>query len=126
MSWKSKLKIEDSVVLVFSIFYAIVGVSMVFILVASNLMAPPHIGVLAFLSFITAYSLIQMRKRTVLLTTVLFFLGVAFSIPVLVWLTITQAFSSSFGALLFSSLIVYVVLSLSAFMYVAAKREKFE
>lgn len=127
MSWKSKLKVENSVVLAFSIFYAIVGVSMVFILVASNLIAPPHIGVLAFLSFITAYGLVQMRKWAVLLTTVLFFLGTACTAPVLYSSINSQTFSPSWGALLFNlSLIVYVILSLSAFVYVAAKREKFE
>ncbi len=127
MSLKSKLKIENSVVLAFSIFYVIVGVAMVFILAASHFIAPPHIGVLAFLSFIAAYGLIQMRKWVVLLTTVLFFLGLAFSVPVLYSSINSQPFSSNLGALLLNlALIGYVVLSLFAFLYVAAKREKFE
>ena len=127
MSLKSKLKIGNSMVLAFSIFYAIAGGAYVFILVAGNFRAPPHIGVLAFLSFITAYGLIQMRRWAVLLTTVLFFLGATFSIPVLYSSINSQTFSSSLGALLFNlTLIVYVVLLLFAFVYVAAKREGFE
>ncbi|MFQ5758321.1 MAG: hypothetical protein ACE5IF_01440 [Candidatus Bathyarchaeia archaeon] len=124
---KSKLKVENSVVLAFSIFHAIAGGAWVFILVASKLIAPPHIGVLAFLSFITAYGLIQMRKWAVLLTTILFFLGTASTAPVLYASIKSQTFSPSLGALLFNlALIVYVVLLLFAFVYVAAKREKFE
>lgn len=127
MSLRSKLKVENSVVLAFSIFYAIAGGAMVFILAASNFMAPSNIGVLAFLSFVTAYGLIQMRKWVVLLTTVLFFLGAAFSIPLLLASINSQTFSSSLGALLFNlTLIFYVILSLFAFVYVAAKRENFE
>ncbi len=127
MSLKSKLKVENSVVLAFSIFYVIAGGAYAYILVAANPITPPHIGVLAFLSFITAYGLIKMRKWAVLLTTALFFLGAAVSIPVLYSSINSQTFSSSLGALLFNSaLIVYVVLSLFAFVYVAAKRENFE
>ena len=127
MSLKSKLRVENSAVLAFSIFYVIAGGTMSFILVASKFVAPPHIGVLAFLSFITAYSLIQMRKWAVLLTTVLFLLGAAFSIPVLYASVSSHTFSSSLGVLLLNlALVIYLVLSLFAFVYVAAKRERFE
>ena len=127
MSLKSKLKVENSVVLAFSIFHAIAGVAWAAILVASNLIAPPHIAVLAFLSFITAYGLIQMRKWAVLLTTVILFLGTAGTAPVLYSSINSQTFSPSLGALLFNlSLIIYLVLLLLAFFYVAAKREDFE
>jgi len=127
MSLKSKLKVENPVVLMFSIFYVIAGGAMVFILAASNPIAPPHIGVLAFLSFIMAYGLIKMRKWAFLLATALFLLGATFSIPVLYWSINSQTFSSSLGALLFNlTLIVYVLMSLFAFVYTAAKRENFE
>ena len=127
MSLKSKLKVENSIVLAFSIFHAIAGVAWAAILVASNLIAPPHIAVLAFLSFITAYGLIQMRKWAVLLTTVILFLGTAGTVPVLYSSINSQTFSPSLGALLFNlSLIIYLVLLLLAFFYVAAKREDFE
>jgi uncharacterized membrane protein (DUF2068 family) len=115
MSLKSKLKVENPVVLMFSIFYVIAGGAMVFI------------GVLAFLSFIMAYGLIKMRKWAFLLATALFLLGATFSIPVLYWSINSQTFSSSLGALLFNlTLIVYVLMSLFAFVYTAAKRENFE
>jgi hypothetical protein len=127
MSLKSKLKVENSVVLVFSIFHAIAGVAWAAILVVSNLKSPSHIGILAFLSFITAYGLIQMRKWAVLLSTVIFFLGTAGTVPVLYSSINSQTFSPSLGTLLFNlSLILYVVLLLFGFVYVAAKRDSFE
>ncbi|UCE43708.1 MAG: hypothetical protein JSV57_04985 [Candidatus Bathyarchaeota archaeon] len=127
MSLKSKLGLKSSAMLVFSIFYVIAGGVMFFLLVASSFTAPPHVGVLAFLSLITAYSLIQMKKWAVLLTTILFFLVAAFSIPVLFAEVNRQIFSSSLGALLFNlALIIYVTFSLFAFVYVAAKRDDFE
>ncbi len=126
MSLKSKFKIENSVVLAFSIFYTIAGGAYVLILAVSDFELF-HVGVLAFLCFLTAYGLIRMRRWAVLLTTVLFFLGVAFSIPVLYASINSQTFHPSLGALLFHlALIAYVILSLSAFVYVATKRENFE
>ena len=127
MSLKSKLKAEHSGVLAFSVFYVIAGGGLLYLTLAASFMAPPHIGVLALLSFITAYSLVQMRKWAVLLTTALFFLGAAFSIPVLFVSVNSQTFSSSLGALMLNlALIVYALLSFFAFLYVAAKREQFQ
>jgi hypothetical protein len=126
MSLKSKFKIENSVVLAFSIFYTIAGGAYILILAVSDFELF-YVGVLAFLSFLTAYGLIQMRRWAVLLATVLFFLGAAFSIPVLYASINSQTFYPSLGALLFHfALIAYIILSLSAFVYVAAKRENFE
>ena len=127
MSLKTRLRVENLGVLAFSIFYVVAGGSMLFLVLASSFTAPPHIGVLAFLSFITAYSLIQMRKWAVLLTTVLLLLGAAFSIPVLFVSISSQTFSSNLGTLLSNlALIAYTLISLFAFVYVAAKRELFE
>jgi hypothetical protein len=127
MSLKARLRVENLGVLVFSVFYAVAGGLMLFLVLASSLTAPPHIGVLALFSFITAYGLLQMRKWAVLLTTALFLLGVAFSVPVLYVSISNQTFSSSLGTLLLNSaLIAYTLLSLFTFAYVAARRELFE
>jgi len=124
MTLKLKLKVENPVVFIFSIFYIVAGVIEVFYLAVENFIAPPHIGVLGLLSLITAYGLLKMRKWSVLLVTALFFLGVTFGATTLYNSVILQTFE---GAPLFhTSLIAYMIMLLIAFVYVVAKREKFQ
>ena len=124
MTSKSKFKVENPVVFIFSVFYIIAGAAEVFYLVMENFAAPPHIGVLGLLSLITAYGLLKMRKWSVLLVTALFFLGITFGATVLYNSVKLQKFE---GALPFhTALIAYMIILLIAFIYVAAKREKFE
>ncbi len=123
MTSKSKFRIENRVVFLFSVFYIIAGVAEIVYVVAKNFATPPHIGVLGLLSMITAYSLFKMKKWSVLLVSALFLLGITFSAITLSNSVILQTFE---GALLFHiALIVYMIMLLVAFMYVVAKREKF-
>jgi len=124
MTLKSKLKVENPVVLLFSVFYAVAGAAEIFVLAVTNFTAPPHLGVLGLLSLITAYGLFKMRRWSVLLVTALFFLGVTFSATTLYDSIILQTFE---GALLFHvALIAYMIMTVIAFIYVAAKRKDFE
>jgi hypothetical protein len=124
MTLKSKFKVENPVVFLFSVFYIIAGAVEVFYLAAENFAAPLHIGVLGLLSLITAYGLFKMRKWSVLLVAALFFLGITFGAITLYDSVILQTFE---GELLFhTALIVYMIILLTAFIYVVAKREKFE
>lgn len=124
MTLKSKFKVENPIVFLFSVFYIIAGAVEVSYLVIEKFAAPPHIGVLGLLSLITAYGLFKMRKWSVLLVTALFFLGITFGATVLYDSVILQTFE---GALLFhAALIAYMIMLLIAFVYVVAKREKFE
>lgn len=124
MTLKSKLKIEDSVVFLFSVFYIIAGAVEVLYLGVERFTAPPHIGVLGLLSLIAAYGLFRMKKWSVLLVTALFLLGITFGVTTLYSSIILQTFE---GALLFHmALIVYMIMLLIAFVYVVAKKEKFE
>jgi hypothetical protein len=124
MTLKSKFKVENQVVFLFSVFYIIAGTVEVFYLVAENFAAPPHIGVLGLLSLITAYGLFKMRKWSVLLVIALFFLGITFGATTLYNSVTLQTFE---GALLFhTALITYMIMLLIAFIYVVAKRKKFE
>ena len=124
MTLKSKFKVESPVVFLFSVFYIVAGAVEVFYLVIENFAAPPHIGVLGLLSLITAYGLFKMRKWSVLLVTALFFLGITFGATTLYNSVMWQTFE---GALLFHmALIAYMIMLLIAFVYVVAKREKFE
>jgi len=126
MALKSKLKVESLGVAVFSIFYAIVGVAIISILALSNFTIP-HMVVLAFLSLVTAYGLFRMKKWAVLLTVVLFFLGSAFSVPLLYHsITVESFFSSLETSLLNLTLIAYIIMLFVALLYVAAKRENFQ
>ncbi len=124
MTLKLKLKLESPVVLLFSVFYIIAGVVEIFYLVVENFTGPPHIGVLGLLSLITAYGLFKMRKWSVLLVTALFFLGLTFGATTLYNSVVLQTFE---GALPFhTALIAYMIMLLFAFVYIVAKRAKFE
>jgi len=126
MALKSKLKVESLGVAVFSIFYAIVGVAIISVLALSNFTVP-HMVVLAFLSLITAYGLFRMKKWAVLLTVILFFLGTAFSAPLLYHSIMVEPFFSSLEtSLLNLTLIAYIIMLFVALLYVAAKRENFQ
>ncbi len=126
MALKSKLKVESLGVAVFSIFYAIVGVAIISILVLSNFTIP-HAMVLAFLSLVTAYGLFRMKKWAVLLTVILFFLGTAFSAPLLYHSVMVEPFFSSLEtSLLNLTLIGHMIGLFAALLYVAAKRENFQ
>jgi hypothetical protein len=124
MPLKSKLKVENPAVFLFSIFYAVAGAAKIFFLATTNFTAPPHLGVLGLLSLITAYGLFGMRRWSVLLVTALFFLGITFGTTTLYDSIVLQTFE---GALLFHVvLIIYLIVTVAAFIYVAAKRKEFE
>ena len=127
MKLKSKFKVENTAVLLFSIFYAVAGVAEVFVMVSSILNATRtliHVGILGFLSLITSYGLLRTRRWSVLLVVALFFLGVTFSAITLYNSVMLQTFE---GALLFHvALIAYLILTLVASMYVVTRREDFQ
>lgn len=124
MTLKSKFKVENPAVLLFSVFYTVAGAAKIFILAVTNFTAPPHMGVLGLLSLITAYALFRMSRWSVLLATALFFLGVTFGATTLYSSVTWQTFE---GALLFhAALIAYLIMTVVAFIYVAAKRKNFE
>ena len=124
MTLKSKLKFESLGVLVFSVFYAVAGAALVFILVVSNFTAPPHVAVLGLLSLITAYGVFRMRKWSVLLVIALFFLGITFGAISLYYSILRQTFEEAL--LFYVTLIAYLIMTVVAFLYVVAKREIFQ
>ncbi|MCW4001944.1 MAG: hypothetical protein JSW19_04390 [Candidatus Bathyarchaeota archaeon] len=124
MPLKLRLKIDNPIVFLFSLFYIIVGAVELFYTAIESFAAPPHIGVLGLLSLITAYGLVRMRKWSVLFAVALFFLGITFSATTLYNSIIMQTFE---GAPLFhAALIVYMVVLFMAFVYVVMKRGEFE
>jgi len=123
MTTKSGSKIENPVMLLFSIFYIAVGIAEVGYFVIENFAAPPHIPVLGILSLITAYTLFKMKKWALPLVVGLFFVGITFGATTLANSIALQTFG---GALLFHLvLIAYMIILLIASGYIVLKREKF-
>jgi hypothetical protein len=123
MTSKSGSKIENPIVLAFSIFYVVVGIAEIGYFAVANATAPPHIPLLGLLSLITAYSLFKMNKWTVPLAVAMFFTGMTFGA---VSLSNSLALQSFGGAMLFNvALIVYMIILLIASWYIVAKRADF-
>jgi len=121
-----KLKTEQPGVLLVSLFYAIVGIVLIFILVLASF-RPPHVGVLAILNLILAYGVFRMKKWSVKLLAVLFLPQVVFGVTTLYYSITMWTFSLTWGTIVFNlSFIVYVVLCFISLAYVAAKRKDFK
>ncbi len=123
MTAKSMFNSKNPMVLLFSIFYIIVGVVEVGYWALENFSAPPHIVVLGILSLITAYGFFRMKKWSVPLVIAVFFIGITFGAITLSTSLVLQTFG---GAPLFhTALIAYMIILLIAFIYTIAKREDF-
>jgi len=123
MTLKSKLRVESLGVLVSSVFYAVAGAALVFILVVSNFTLL-HVGILGPLSLITAYGVFRMKRWSVLLVIALFFLGITFGATTLYYSILRQTFEGTL--LLRVALIAYLIMTVVAFLYVMAKRKNFQ
>jgi hypothetical protein len=119
MESKYKLKARSLGVFVFSGFYTVVGIIFLYLLVLWSF-APPHLGILASLSLITAYGMFKMEKWSVWLVVILFFLGNAFGI-----IQLTHPSSFWVGWVLQLPLVVYLVLTWVATIYISANRKIF-
>mgnify|MGYP001057386710 CR=1 FL=1 len=123
MPLKSRLKVENPAVLLFSAFYVIVGIVFLFIFAIYNLRLL-HLGIIGVLSLIAAYGVFRMEKWAVWLVAALFLLGTTFGTITLYDSIVLQTFE---GGLLFHvALIAYLILTVVALIYVAAKRKDFE
>ena len=125
MTLKSKFKIENPGMFVFSVFYAIVGAVLIYVLVLSSFNLY-HVGVLGFLSLITAYGLIRMKPWSVLLVVVLLCLGITFgAITLYSSFMIPTFYANPEAWLLQALLILYLLFTVAASTYVVAKRKSF-
>ncbi len=123
MDSKPRFNIEDPLVLLFSLFYIIVGIVEVGYWAIEHSVAPLHILVIGILSLITAYGFFRMKKWSVPLVISLFFIGLTFGALTLNTSVALQTFG---GALLFhTALIAYMIILFIVFIYTVAKREKF-
>ena len=120
MTSEAGSKIENPLVLLFTIFYAAAGIIQIgyFAIASSN--APPHLPVLGILSLLTAFSLFKMYKWTVPLAAVMFITGITFAATTLSNSLALQEFGNAM--LLNLALIIYMIALLIASLYVIAKQ----
>ena len=117
MSFKPKLKIDDTRMFVALIFYAVAGV----ISFAALPMAgfPPHIGIIGMLSIIVAYGLFRKRTWTIWFVVILFFTATAFSVIMLYYYFGTDL-------ILDMSMVAYLILTWVFTAYTVNKRKNLE
>ena len=112
--------------IVFSVFYVVAGGTQVIILLFSNFTLI-HAGFLAVLSLVTAYGLVRMKRWSVLLATALFFLGTTFGATTLYSSIMLQTFYPNLGLFSFHiAIILYLIMTTLAFLYVRANKESFQ
>ncbi len=83
VSIAAKLKIDNMGLFVATLFYLVVGIILFILLPIANY--PPHIGVMAILSVITAYGLFRKRNWSLWTVVMLLFIFTAFSVLQLYW-----------------------------------------
>jgi hypothetical protein len=121
-----KPKIERSWMFAFSIFYAIAGLAKLYLLILSNFTLG-YVGVLGILSLATAYGLIKKKSWAVWLIAFLLFSGITFGATTLYTSIMIQTFNPNLGGLMFHlTLIVYIIMTIIASVYVLARREKLQ
>jgi len=121
-----KLKIEQPGVLLVSLFYAIVGIALFFILALASF-RPPHVGVLAVLNLILAYGVFKMKKWSVKLLAILFLPQIVFGAITLYYSIIMWTLSLTLWATAVNLLLIfYIVLCFVSLIYVAAKKKNFK
>jgi hypothetical protein len=122
----SRFKVKRRDALLIAIFYAIVGVLQLATLALFDVRMV-WIGVLAILSLIAAYGVFTVQKWSVWLIIGLFFPQVVFGVTTLYGSITLYSLSQELSLLLLDiTLIVFIVLSLVSFIYVATKRKTFE
>jgi len=122
---KPKFKIEKLGIVVFSVFYAIAGGVEIFLLYLSDFRLVT-LGFLGILSLVTAYGLVKAKKWVPWLVVILLFLGTTFGASTLYASILRQMFNPSLDVLSFHlALIVYLLMTIIASIYVLARREIF-
>jgi len=119
-----KVKRRDGLLL--AVFYIVVGVSQLIVLALSNF-ALFTSGILAVVSFVTAYGLFTVKNWSVWLVIGLFFPQLVFGVATLYdSLVIYTLYQEAVFMLLNIALATFIVFSFVSFVYVAAKRKSFQ
>lgn len=118
MGFRSRLKIENIGLLLASIFYAVVGV-VCFVVLATIDYELVHIGLIGIISLATAYGLFMRRRWALWSVFVLFFTNTVFALSMLYY-------TMGGNILIDTAIILYLVLTWVATIYLAARRRKLE
>lgn len=78
VSIASRLKIDNMGIFATALFYLILGIILFILLPLANY--PPHVGLMAIMSVITAYGLFRKRNWSLWTAVILFFVNTTFSI----------------------------------------------
>jgi hypothetical protein len=123
MTSKLGLNTETPIMLLLVIFYLAAGIAQIGYFAIESAAAPLHIPLLGILSLLTAYSLLKLRKWSMILVSAIFATGLTFAATTLNASIAVQTFG---GAILFHlALIVYMILLAVAFIYLLLKRNEF-
>jgi hypothetical protein len=116
-------KFQNSIVLLLSVFYILVGLIELGYFVIENFSVPAHIPVLGVLGLIIGYGVLKMKKWALPIVIGFFFVGITFGVTTLANSIALQTFE---GAILFHlALIIYMILLLVASASILIKRETF-
>ncbi len=118
MGFRSRLTIENIGLLLASIFYAVVGV-VCFVILATMDYELVHIGLIGIISLATAYGLFMRRRWVLWSAFVLFFMNTTFSLSMLYY-------TMGGNVLIDAAVVLYLVLTWVATIYLAARRKKLE
>ncbi len=118
MGFKSRLKNENMGLYLTSIFYAAAGI-ICFIVLAAIDLELVHIGLIGIISLATAYGLIRRRRWALWSVFVLFFTNTTFAVSMLYY-------TVGGDILIDAAMILYLVLTWIATIFLAARRKKLE
>lgn len=116
---KSRFKIENPLALSFATFYLISAAVFFYSLINDPNMV--HVGLIGILSLITAFGVFRREKWSVWLAFLVFCIGNAFSITLL----LNPLTAEVGGTTLEAALIIYLIIIWISIFYLIAKREEF-
>jgi hypothetical protein len=122
MDLASKLNIEYKGMFVFALFYLVAGVINIVILGVYGL-GLFHVALVAVLSLVTAFGLYRLQSWSLWLVIALFFIATTYSVFMINVSSASYAANASLSSLLAVVVwLAYLLLTLIATLYIAAKR----
>lgn len=122
---KFKLKTDKPGILLVSLFYTVVGITLALILVFESFRLF-HVGVLAVLNLIVAYGLLKMKKWSVKLLAVIFLPQIVFGLVTLYHSVSVWIFPGWERTAFNLSLVIFVILCFISLVYVTTKKKEFK
>jgi uncharacterized membrane protein HdeD (DUF308 family) len=119
MGLKAKLKTENIGVLATSIFYGVAGIVCFAVLAITSEYRLIHVALIGIISLATAYGLFRRRRWSLWSVFVLFFTNTAFALSMLYY-------TMGSDVLFDSAMVIYLILTWIATVYLAARRKKLE